>query len=408
MAFNPKKVTVRTARPAPVFNSAALSAAGLRSVKGVVQPTLSATRKLLGALYSTDDLHLNTDNQEVSFGTAHGEDAIPQLISELEVITGVRGWYEKAGMVEDAVRLRHYSPHAAKIMAVSKTLPLADLSPWTELTMDPAFTDEAIRMMMYGYVQRAFRPGSKFDYAIILVGRQGIGKTTFNDDLFPGRSAGYEYDDRHPTETAAQHERIVLEEASDELFRHDRFNRLKDRISLTIRGDDVKYVRGRQQMSARAVYTGSSNEYKLFMPGLDGLRRFLIIVFRPDVKDFMPRLMHETWEQLISEALRRFDAEEEPVLPPEAARRQQRALDMVTRSDEDTEMVRFHVSRLLNAQGYFQKAELQDSVAEDDLNLRGPLFTRAWRKISSDYAAVSKRIDGRVTRVFVPVDDLDS
>lgn len=406
MAFNPTQVIAKKAHRAAAYDPAALESAGLHVKSGAVRPTITGISRLLRRLYGFDELCFNTDVSEIQFGDDHGDDAITQLIQDLETITGVIGWHEKKSMIEDAVRLRHRSPHADFIMKVPKDLPRADLSPWTSRAADPEFADEAIRMMAYGYVARAFKPGFKFDYAIFLVGRQGIGKTTLLDDLFPGRAAGYEFDDKRPSETAAQHERIVLEEAIDELFRHERFSRLKDRISLTERGDDVKYVRGRQQMKARAIFTGSSNEYLLLTPNLDGTRRFLIVLFRKDVTDFMPRMTHEVWEQLISEGLRRYDADEAPVLSPEGSERQQDAIQMVTRPDEDTDLLRFHVQALLDGKGWFQKAELQEAVFEADMNLKGRTFTTAWRKLQGDYQQVKQRVEGRSTTVFVPRDDV--
>ncbi len=45
------------------------------------------------------------------------------------------------------------------------------------------YTTECIRMLMLGVISRAFSPGTKFDYSIVLVGPQGIGKSTFFQKL---------------------------------------------------------------------------------------------------------------------------------------------------------------------------------------------------------------------------------
>lgn len=404
MAFNPSKVTVRLARPEAVYDEDAAKAAGLKVSNGVVAPTVAAVTRLLEQRYSREDLYLDSDTGLMVFGDVVGAEALTDLIKELEVVTRAGGWYEKRGLVADVITRRPRSPHAARLIEIPKDLPVADLSPWTELTEDPAFTDEALRLMVYGYTLRAFRPGSKFDYTIIMAGNEGIGKTTLFDALFPGRTVGYDYADSHAVETAAECERIVLEEASEELFRHDRFNAFKDRVTLTERGEDQKYVRGKTQMRVRAIYTGTSNERYLLHSGLQGTRRILPIVVRRDVTTLMPRLTKDVWEQLISEALRRFDDEMVPVLSPEGAERQQMALAYVTRPDDDGELLTHVISELIADQGYFQKRELQEELLESDPHLaRNPAFGRAWRKVQHDYRQVSSRINGKSTKVFVPV-----
>ena len=38
---------------------------------------------------------------------------------------------------------------------------------------------ECMRLLLLGVISRAFSPGTKFDYVLVLVGPQGIGKSTF-------------------------------------------------------------------------------------------------------------------------------------------------------------------------------------------------------------------------------------
>lgn len=44
---------------------------------------------------------------------------------------------------------------------------------------DSDYTYQVMRLWMLGAVSRVYKPGSKFDYTIILQGSQGIGKSTF-------------------------------------------------------------------------------------------------------------------------------------------------------------------------------------------------------------------------------------
>lgn len=41
------------------------------------------------------------------------------------------------------------------------------------------YTTECMKLLMLGVISRAFSPGSKFDYSLVLTGPQGIGKSTF-------------------------------------------------------------------------------------------------------------------------------------------------------------------------------------------------------------------------------------
>jgi len=45
------------------------------------------------------------------------------------------------------------------------------------------YTTECIKILMLGVISRAFSPGTKFDYSIVLIGPQGIGKSTFFQKL---------------------------------------------------------------------------------------------------------------------------------------------------------------------------------------------------------------------------------
>ena len=179
MAFNPSKVTVRRARAEAVHDPDVASAAGLRSKGGVVAPTVKAVSRVLEALYPREDLYLDTDTGLMRFGDVEGPAVLTELIGELEVITGLGGWYEKRALVEACVYRRTRSPHADRLISVPKDLPRAGLSPWTSRMIDPELADEALRLMVFGYVLRALTPGAKFDYATIIAGPEGVGKTTF-------------------------------------------------------------------------------------------------------------------------------------------------------------------------------------------------------------------------------------
>ena len=172
---------------------------------------------------------------------------------------------------------------------------------------------------------------------------------------------------------------------------------------MTSRGEDAKYLRGKGQLKARAVLVGTSNDVFLLHPALEGTRRFLMLVMDRSDASLMPYLTDEVWEQLVSEALRKIDDEVLPVLSPEGEERQRAALAMVTRPDDDLDVLRFVLDERIRAVGYFQKSDLREEVADIDPDLaRGPAFGRAWRKVQHEYIQVSMRVGSRVTKVFVP------
>ena len=45
------------------------------------------------------------------------------------------------------------------------------------------YTSEALKLFMLGAITRVYEPGCKFDYVLVLVGDQGVGKSTFLQDL---------------------------------------------------------------------------------------------------------------------------------------------------------------------------------------------------------------------------------
>ena len=49
--------------------------------------------------------------------------------------------------------------------------------PWSR--SEHIYVYEAMKVLLLGAISRVFRPGTKFEYMLILVGGQGAGKSTF-------------------------------------------------------------------------------------------------------------------------------------------------------------------------------------------------------------------------------------
>ena len=147
---------------------------------------------------------------------------------------------------------------------------------------DNAYNSEVMELFMLGAISRAFHPGCKFDYSIILYGAQGFGKSEFlrhlainsewfNDNFstFEGREAAEKLSGMWIVEMA---ELKALKSAKDsETFK----------AFLTSRVDTYRapYARRAEQRPRMCVFAGTTNNMAIFTDKT-GNRRFLPIITR--------------------------------------------------------------------------------------------------------------------------------
>lgn len=136
-----------------------------------------------------------------------------------------------------------------------------------------------MHLFMQGAVRRAYEPGTKFDYMPVLIGAQGLGKSTFFARL-AGNTAWY-CDNFNTVEGDAAAEKLrgmwIVELA--ELLatkRQKDVESIKAFITSTIDTIRPKYARETEQRPRVCVFAGTTNN-RHFLTDKTGNRRFLPI-----------------------------------------------------------------------------------------------------------------------------------
>lgn len=141
------------------------------------------------------------------------------------------------------------------------------------------YSQQVMRLVMQGAISRAYRPGCKFDYMMVLVGEQGIGKSTFIQKLAVNPDW---YDDNFNTvEGASAIERLrgkwILELA--ELLAVKRQKDVESiKAFLTTRNDSYRapYAQRTGSRPRMCIFMGTTND-KSFLTDRTGNRRYLPI-----------------------------------------------------------------------------------------------------------------------------------
>lgn len=138
---------------------------------------------------------------------------------------------------------------------------------------------EAMRLFMLGAVARAYEPGTKFDYMLVLIGKQGLGKSYFLRLL--GHESDWYCDNLNTIDGDAAAEKLrgmwVVEMA--ELLATKRskdVEGIKAFITSTVDTIRPKYARETEQRPRACVFAGTTNDAQ-FLTDSTGNRRFLPI-----------------------------------------------------------------------------------------------------------------------------------
>ena len=263
-------------------------------------------------------------------GTCRASEAdLIELVCVLEQDYGLRS-KKKAKDAVVAVASRHKrDPVAERLDA----LPQWDgqeraghLFSWFLGARDDEYTRSVERLLFSGAIMRTYHPGSKFDYMAVLVGGQGIGKSTLarklalEDEWFTDGIMGI------GTKEAAElvQGRLIIEIAELDALKGKRLETTKAFITRT--SDDYRAAYGDrvEQHPRRCVLVGTTNADR-FLSDMTGNRRFVPVkcgevepaldLFGPDAE----AAIEQAWAEMLH--LYRQDGNLPLVLPREAMRR---------------------------------------------------------------------------------------
>lgn len=141
------------------------------------------------------------------------------------------------------------------------------------------YNTEVIELFMRGAIARALEPGTKFDHMIVLVGKQGIGKSMFLRRL--AHSGAWFNDNLNTIEGDAAIEKLrgmwILEMAELLSVKKAReVEAVKAFVTSTVDTIRPKYARETEQRPRSCVFAGTTNDMD-FLSDPTGNRRFIPI-----------------------------------------------------------------------------------------------------------------------------------
>lgn len=204
---------------------------------------------------------------------------------------------------------------------------------------DSDYTYQVMRLWMLGAVSRVYKPGSKFDYTIILQGSQGIGKSTFLklmalDDLWFNDSLD-SLDSDKAVQSLTGSWIIELAELKSLARTAGGVERVKRFLTATQDKYRIPYERRADTFYRQCVFAGTTNKDD-FLQDETGNRRFLIIHtgFTKTSKSlFTPEVMDDI-KQAWAEAVHIWKNEDPELILPENCMQQAKELQEANMADD--------------------------------------------------------------------------
>lgn len=229
------------------------------------------------------------------------------LRNYLETIYGISG----VAKIEDclALEFERYSFHPVKDYLEESAL-IWDGKPRIDDLLIKYFgaeancyTKEAIRKMLVAAVARIFRPGTKYDLVLTLVGGQGTGKSTFVNRL-GGAFFSDSFMTIHGNQAFEQLQGAwLIEMAELSGMRKQEVEAVKHYISKQEDTFRPAYARSSETFPRQCVFFGTTNN-KAFLTDPTGNRRFMPIDVRPteateSVFAITPELVAQIWGEAV-------------------------------------------------------------------------------------------------------------
>lgn len=228
----------------------------------------------------------------------HGECGIPQgkpktpdmLINELEEVFGIVSRMPKEVYLRKLAHQLHHSTFspAREYLRSGRgdrrlpTLTPETWEPWQDLAKTLFGTENTLSQTkltrwLVGAVARVMEPGCKMDSALVIRGKQGIGKTSMLAALF-----GDLFNTIHSHQGTTEHQRLLQSSWCGELgeleatFRTKDISALKAFLSETHDTYRDLYAQAPEKRPRHAVFCGTTNESS-FLNDPTGSRRFWVI-----------------------------------------------------------------------------------------------------------------------------------
>lgn len=223
---------------------------------------------------------------------------------------------------------------------------------------DTEYNRMVARKVLIAAVARAFEPGVKVDEALILVGPEGVGKSSWIEEMSKGFFVEFQSLESKDTVQILNETWIAMAEESEVVSKSD-FNRLKSFLTQTSDTYRAPYAVEPETRLRRWVVWGSTNDMELLRER-DGNRRFLMVeCVRP--RDF-DLLTPEYVDQIWAEAVHAYLMGESHMLNSYERELARSAREAHIHSDALTESIAEHLRLPITADWHEKKPETIRSI----------------------------------------------
>ena len=224
---------------------------------------------------------------------------------------------------------------------------------------DSDYTRAASRITMVSAVKRVFEPGCKVDTVLVLLGKQGCGKSTMIAKL----SKGYFSDNIRcqdmANKSAPEKLRGVFLAELSEMAGYSKADIEMVKSFITCQSDNYRepYARIVTEHPRTNIFIGTSNRITGLLTDETGNRRFLP-VYTTDKRKAAPWDMRETdVDQLWAEAYTMYQNGASIVMPPELQEETRKMQDGAVIEDDRAQLVQQYLDVLLPKDWYTMSVE---------------------------------------------------
>ena len=223
---------------------------------------------------------------------------------------------------------------------------------------DTEYNRMVARKVLLAAVARTFEPGVKVDEALILVGPEGTGKSSWIKEMSKGFSVEFQNIESKDTVQILSETWIAMAEESEVVAKSD-FNRLKSFLTQNSDTYRVPYAVEPETRLRRWVVWGSTNDMELLRER-DGNRRFLMVeCVRPRDFDLLtPGYVDQIW----AEAVHAYLMGESHVMNSYERELARSAREQHIHSDALTESIAEHLRLPITSDWHEKKPETLRSI----------------------------------------------
>lgn len=277
---------------------------------------------------------------------------------------------------------------------------------------DPDLMRWAGRQIVLGAVARTIHPGSKVDTSVVLIGPQGIGKSSFCQFLFPKEHRaswvceGLDFSAPEVRRVESIQGAVIVELAEMRGSTRAEASSIKHFMTQVTDRTRLSYRRNPDPLPRRCIFVGTADNDQVLPNDPQGNRRFVPIYIEGGSRARLKKWFDENREQLWLQAVKELNKGGQPYLPDELRGRARDAAEGARNRDELGEEI---VRRLAGRIGEpFKMDRLMSSIVDERLGSSTPsqfAVTRALKHLGYENRRI--HVKGVRGRFWVPPEDVE-